>query len=524
MPQNQRRKNFNGASWIALSALCAIGAGRYAKERTPAANPAGAAAQAGIAYEITPQFGKTPGLAVAMRFAVSPDADAVDVQMPVWSPGDYHIQNFGQRVLTFRAWAGSPDDAHPLSVSRPDANTWRIANTGAKFLTVTYALPQTPPGFFSENVQVGARQVFLNGPAICLYPVGRKNESVALTFHLPQDWQAECPLPFERHETEQTVVFTAPDYDALVDSPLLAAPQSELRTLEFMLNGRPHRAVFFHDAKKIPDVRAYQPILTAIALAESKIMGGTPYERYEWFFDVGGRGGGLEHLNSSRLALWPGREPNRAADFIAHEFFHLWNVKRIRPHILGPFDYENPPKTRNLWFAEGVTEYFAHIATRRAGLRTEQEFLDHWRDAIGNYQRNPERLKISADDSSLRVWEAGNSSGYGLSYYDKGELIGLCLDLKIRRVTKNRRSLDDVMRLLMARYNFPKAGYEEDGLRDAINEIAGYDLTDFYNRLARSTDEMPFAECLAYAGLDAEAKPLPSVTSEQLALRKAWLK
>jgi len=171
-----------------------------------------------------------------------------------------------------------------------------------------------------------------------------------------------------------------------------------------------------------------------------------------------------------------------------------------------------------------VTEYYAHIATRRAGLRTEQEFFNHWKEAIGDYERNPERLKVSADEASLRVWEADNSSGFGLSYYDKGELIGLCLDLKIRSLTKNRRSLDDVLRLLMQNYGLPKPGYEENSLRDAINEIAGADLTDFYNSLARSTEEMPFAECLGYAGLDTNLAPLPTASAAQIALRKSWAK
>ena len=507
-----------------LFAVCGMGAGLFARQAPVPAAPTGNAIKQGVEYEITAHFGKTPGVSVVMRFAVSPDANVIDVQMPVWSPGDYHLQNFAKYAQNFQAWDGTPDDAHPLAATRPDANTWRLVINGARFLTITYTMPQMPPGLFSENVQVNPRQVFVNGPAVCMYPVGRKNEPAALTFHLPQDWQAECPLPFERHEAAQAVVFTAPDYDTLTDSPLLAAPQNDLRVLTFTLNGKPHRAVFFDKVAQIPDVKAYRTVLTSIADAESKIMGGMPYDRYEWFFDVGGRGGGLEHLNSSRLSLWPGREPNRAADFIAHEFFHLWNVKRIRPRVLGPFDYVHPPQTRNLWFAEGVTEYYAHIATRRAGLRTEAEFLTHWKDAISAYGRSPERLKISADDASLRVWETDNSSGFGLSYYDKGELIGLCLDLKIRDATKNRHSLDDVMRLLMQNYGLPKPGYDENSLRDAINAIAGTDLTDFYNSLARSTEEMPFAECLGYAGLSADLTPLPMATAAQIALRKSWAK
>ena len=527
--QHHPNKNFKrqiGAALFAVFAMSAVLAARQTPQAV--AVQAAAAPKAGVDYEIAPRSGKIPGVSVVMRFAVSPDSDTVDVQMPVWSPGDYHVQNFGQYVQNLRAWAGTPDDARPLTVSRPDNNTWRIASTGAKSLTLTYNLPETPPGYFSENVQARPRQIFLNGPAVCLYPVGRKMEPARLTFDLPSGWQAECPLPFERTQADgkakQKIIYSAPDYDTLTDSPLLAAPQEELRTLEFTLNGKPHRAVFFDQAKEIPDVKAYQPVLTAIAQAESKIMGGAPYDRYEWFFDAGGRGGGLEHLNSSRLSLRPSREPNRSADFIAHEFFHLWNVKRIRPAALGPFDYVHTPTTRNLWFAEGVTEYYAHVATRRAGLRTEREFYDHWKAAIEDFQRNPERLKISADDSSLRVWEADNSSGFGLSYYDKGELIGLCLDLKIRHVTGNRRSLDDVMRLLLARNGLPKPGYSEDGIRDAVNEIAGTDLTDFYNLLARSTQEMPFAECLEYAGLDLNFAPLPSASAAQTALRKLWVK
>lgn len=523
MQNHPNNKKFIRQIGIALFAACVVGAALSARPvPRAAAMQAAAAPKPGVAYEIAPRFGKSPGVSVVMRFAVSPDADNVDVQMPIWSPGDYHIQDFAQYVQNLRAWAGTPDDAHPLTVSRPDNNTWRIASDGAKSLTVTYDLPEMPPGYFSENAQARPRQVFLNGPAVCLYPVGRKAEPARLTFNLPSGWQAECPLPFERRAAEQKIVYSAPDYDTLTDSPLLAAPQEDLRTLDFTLNGKPHRAVFFDQAKEISDVKIYQPVLTAIAQAESKIMSGAPYDRYEWFFDVGGRGGGLEHLNSSRLSLRASREPSRSADFIAHEFFHLWNVKRIRPAALGPFDYVHPPATRNLWFAEGVTEYYAHVATRRAGLRTEREIFDHWKAAIEAYQRNPERLKISADDSSLRVWEADNSSGFGLSYYDKGELIGLCLDLKIRHVTGNRRSLDDVMRLLMARCAPPKPGYGEDGIRDAVNEIAGTDLTDFYNLLARSTQEMPFAECLEYAGLDTNFAPLPSASAAQIALRKAW--
>lgn len=479
----------------------------------------------GIAYELTPLVNQSPRLLrVVMRFEVPENTERVTVQMPVWSPGDYHVQNHAQYVRDLRAFNGEPDDARPLVVTRPDANSWEIHPADATHITLTYALPETPPGFFSENVQLQDGQVFVNGPAAYLYIVGRKDVPTTLTLKLPTGWQAETPLPHEKEEAVAPPRFTAPDYDTLADSPVVMAAPDGLTIREFTVNNVTHKAVYFGNKNMIPDVDAYTPTLRRVVEVENKIMGVTPYQRYDFLFDVGGRGGGLEHLNAARLALWPEADPRRLAPFVAHEFFHLWNVKRIRPRVLGPFDYVNPPKTRNLWFAEGVTEYYANIATRRAGLMTTEQFRNHWRRAIRALQRVPARLKVTADESSLRVWEADNSTGYGgLDYYQKGELIGLCLDLKIRHVTNNRHSLDDVMRALFKRCNPPKPGYGEDDLRAVVNEVAGQDLTAFYDLLARSTQEMPFAECLEYAGLDIEANLLPKATPEQLALRNNWL-
>ena len=193
--QIRRQKIILSQIGAALLVIGAVGAALSARRAAGAMAAQKVAAKPGVAYDVTPRFGKAPGVSVAMRFAISPEAEVVDVQMPVWSPGDYHVQNFAKYIQSFRAWDGAPDDAHPLSVSRTDGNTWRIVGNGAKFLTLTYTLPQMPPGLFSENVQVNSRQIFLNGPAVCMYPVGRKNEPAELTFHLPQNWQAECPLP-----------------------------------------------------------------------------------------------------------------------------------------------------------------------------------------------------------------------------------------------------------------------------------------------------------------------------------------
>src|SRR5262249_52976895 len=160
------------------------------------------------------------------------------------------------------------------------------------------------------------------------------------------------------------------------------------------------------------------------------------------------------------------------------------------------------PKTKNLWFCEGVTSYYEDLVCLRAGLMTERQYLASLGRSIASLQSNRARLKVTADEASMRVAEGGGSEGFGgLSYYLKGALIGLCMDLKIRHLTRDQRSLDDVMRDLMERYGLPKPGYPEDGLQDAMIRAGGPDMGTFYNLLARSVEEIPFAECLSYVGL-----------------------
>ena len=172
--------------------------------------------------------------------------------------------------------------------------------------------------------------------------------------------------------------YAASDYDTLADTPLVMAAPNAIKTAEFAVSGKPHRVIFFDHTERIKNPDAYVAVLRARRRAETRIMGVTPYDRYEFCFDVDGMGGGLEHLNACRIALPSDAPPEALAGFFAHEFFHLWNVKRIRPRVLGPFDYVNPPKTRNLWFAEGVTEYYAAITLRRAGFELPDQFMKSW--------------------------------------------------------------------------------------------------------------------------------------------------
>lgn len=479
----------------------------------------------GLVYRVTPRPDLTPPqLQVSVQAPVQ-RGKSLAFQMPVWSPGDYHLQNHGRYVRNLQAFGvtGARRPA-PLTVDHPDSDTWTVNPGSAESVVVNYAVVEPPPGIFSDNVTVTDHYAFVNGPSAYLYLVGHTDMKSELRVKAPSGWSAEMPLPALAPNAESRLPgYSAPDYDTLADSPLVIADASAMVVREFEAVKRPHKVVFFHERVTAATIDALIPMLKHMIAAENRIMGGPPYERYSFFFDVGGGGGGLEHLNSARLVCSPTVDPNSYQGFVGHEFFHLWNVKRIRPAVLGPFDYIKPPVTRNLWFAEGVTEYYAYVALRRAGLTTREEFLSHYRRAIARMRSNAARLRVTADEASLRVWESNNSQGFGgLSYYAKGELIGLCLDLKLRHVTEGRRSLDDVMRRLMQLHAPPKPGFGEDEIRAIVSEIAGMDLSEFYDRLARSTDEMPFEECLQYAGLDLNLAPLPSPTAEQQAALKSW--
>jgi predicted metalloprotease with PDZ domain len=464
-------------------------------------------------------------LVVSIKAPVPVGEDSVRIQMPVWSPGDYHLQNHASFVREFRA-AGlnGSNQTGELRVNHTDPNTWDVQARGERSVLVTYFVPQTPAGIFSDNVTLGAHYAFYNGPAALAYVEGHTDSATQLYVYAPTGWRVETALPtIPMNGQKATAAYSAPDYDTLADSPLVAADSQGMVVQQFEVDRVPHKVVLYHNPPDETAAAALVPPIKQIVQAANEIMGGPPYSRYDFLFDVGGGGGGLEHLNSARIMLSRGANARSIRSLVSHEFFHLWNVKRIRPAVLGPFDYIHPPKTRNLWFAEGVTEYYAHVALRRANLTTESQFYGHWQNAIAGMLSNDARKHVTADESSLRVWESGDSQGFGgLSYYDKGELIGLCLDLKIRQVTKGAKSLDDVMRRLLERHNPPKPGYGEDEIRSVVSEVAGQDLSAVYDLLARSTEEMPFAQCLDYVGLDTALRPLPNASGPQLALRTSW--
>ncbi len=250
--------------------------------------------------------------------------------------------------------------------------------------------------------------------------------------------------------------------------------------------------------------------LSKVVAAHHEMWGAVPYQRYLFLNVICGRGGGLEHDNSALLmtSIWSFRDEERYKDWLSlasHEFFHAWNVRRLRPKGLVKYDYESETYTPSLWIAEGVTSYYEDLLLVRAGLFSKKEFLDRLNKNIDGVQKTPGRTKQSLSESSYDAWikfyrPDENSSNTRISYYSKGAVVAFLLDTKIRELTDGVKSLDDVMRTMYQRYQ--ESGYEPADFRRVVNEIAGEDLSQWFASAVDSTDELDFSPVHNWFGLE----------------------
>jgi predicted metalloprotease with PDZ domain len=320
----------------------------------------------------------------------------------------------------------------------------------------------------------------------------------------PAEWKVATGLP---PVAGQVNTFRAENFDILYDSPFEV---SNFKQIDFQVRGVPHRIVI--DGEGNYDPERMRRDVQKIVEAETSMLGEIPYHDYTFILHLrANTGGGLEHLNSTALGF---RRFNFADEkgwrgfhgLVAHEFFHLWNVKRIRPDALGPFDYTKENYTRELWVAEGITEYYAHLMVRRAGLASNEIYLDHLARQIKDFQETPGRKIMSAEESSFNSWikfyrPDENSDNSEISYYDKGELLGLLLDLDIRRRTNNAKSLDDVMRYLYTEFYKKGRNYGPADFQKTCELLAGASLDPFFSRYVRGRDELAYNDFLAASGL-----------------------
>ncbi len=424
----------------------------------------------------------------------------VHVAMPAWTPGAYGLGDYGNNV---RDLVVRGVDGIELDVVRLDSGRWSIDTRGQRSLSVSYSVSSRRGRGRTgdENAPVtGAR---LHGPNTYLYVQGAKNRPVTSRYVVPEGWSvANGLLP-----TDDPYVRRARDYDTFIDAPSILGIYQER---EFEVNGTPFSCVFFQNSQEYDfDIDAFVEIIQRIVTSQGELFGSFPFANYVFLFTLPG-GGGLEHLNSTSIGLNPERQkddPTAGAPVTSHEFFHAWNVKRIRPEALGPFDYQRENYTGDLWVAEGWTSYYGDLTLCRTGIWDRDRFLDRIQATISREMNKPRRKEHSVYWASRNSWHRfSDEEGSRVDYYGTGELLGMLIDLKIRHETGGTKSLDDVMRFMNRWFAERNVGFADGDVERACTALSNHDFAEFFARHVRGTLDPPFAEYLAYAGVDYEAE------------------
>ncbi|HEY0726561.1 MAG TPA: PDZ domain-containing protein [Pyrinomonadaceae bacterium] len=437
--------------------------------------------------------------------------------MPVWTPGSYLIREFQRQVQDFSAVDAG---GQPLKWEKTNKNTWRITTGGAREWHARYQVYANELSV--RTSELNSNHAFWNNANLLMYLDGFLKSPSTVRVLTPDVWKVATGLP---GVAGQRNTFRAENFDVLYDSPFEA---SNFKSILFNVKGVPHRIVI--DGEGNYDPERMRRDVQKIVETQVELMGGEiPYRDYTFILHLrNNAGGGLEHANSTALGyprfgfrIRSGDRSTSAApnagdraepdyrgflSLVSHEFFHLWNVKRIRPDALGPFDYTQENYTKLLWVAEGITDYYADVTLRRAGLITETEFLSATARAIQNLQNTPGRLEQSVEDSSFDTWikfyrQDENSVNSQVSYYDKGAILGLLLDLEIRKRSNGAKSLDDVMRYLYAEFFKKERNYTPTDFQKASELMAGASLEEFFAKYIRNTEELDYNSALAAAGL-----------------------
>ncbi len=447
----------------------------------------------GVAYRLSMPAPHTHLFEVALQ--VEDVLAPVRLVLPSWTPGSYLLREFPRHVQSFAAEAG---DGTPLPWAKLDKNRWEVEAPRDGVLQVRYTVYANELTVRTSHLD--ASHGYVNGASVFMYVEGHEHLPCSLEVSAPETWRVTTALPCT------DAAFRAADYHALIDSPLEIGTHA---VLPFDAGGVSHRYAVWGRGNLDPDrlVQDTQRIIDAVAT----FWGGLPYPHFTFLLHLlpGGQGG-LEHRDSCSLQAdrWAfrGREYEQFLSLVAHEHFHAWNGKRLYPAALGPLDYTRENYTRDLWVVEGLTTYYTDRMLRAAGVITPERYLERLGETINRLQALPGRHRQTLADSSFDTWirfyrPDENTPSSQISYYQKGALVGLLLDLRIRGLTENRRSLDDAMRLLWHRFGTRGVGYPEGAVECAAEEVCAVPLGDFFDRYLRSTAELNYADEFAAVGL-----------------------
>jgi predicted metalloprotease with PDZ domain len=405
----------------------------------------------------------------------------IDVKMPVWAPGSYLVREFAKHVETFDA---KDSKGNSLKFDKVNKHTWRIFSNSAKQLSFSYKVYANELSVRTSCIN--SEHGYLNGTSMFMYIDKQKQVPCTLNITPYSTWKKiatalEC-IDNINH------VYTATDYDWLVDSPIEIGNHA---SFDFDAAGGKHEVAMFGDGNYNADTlkRDMKKVVEALAA----VTGENPNKRYVFIVhNLTNPSGGLEHLASTTLEVNRFTYAPKSAylnflGLVAHEYFHLWNVKRIRPKALGPFDYDNENYTHNLWLSEGVTNYYSDLAMVRGGFISADEFVNRVNTNINQVEDQPGNKMQSAAESSWDAWIKGyrpheNSYNTTISYYSKGQILGAALDAIIIDATNGNKRFDDVLKMLYSEYyKKQNRGFTDEELLKVFNTVSGRDLTTFFN-------------------------------------------
>lgn len=435
--------------------------------------------------------------------------DTIRLKMPRWMPGYYQLIDYAESVENLVA---KDEIGKNINVDKMNDNTWLINGIKNRSFSVKYTIATKRQ--FVANSYVDSAHAYIIPENTFLFAEGNLHIPVSVNLSFNKIWTKVAtgldPVLGKPNE------FTAPDFDILYDCPILIGSLEELPS--FTIKGIEHRFIGYNMGNF--DRAFFMSNLKKTVEAAINIIDDIPYKQYT-FIAIGPGRGGIEHLNNTTISfdgngLHKPEAMNRILNFLAHEYFHHYNVKRIRPFELGPFDYDKGNRTNLLWVSEGLSVYYEYLIVKRAGLADAATLFSNLNGNLNNVENNPGRLHQSLQQASYRTWSDGPfgtqaaEKGKTISYYDKGPLVGMLLDFEIRNATENKNSLDDVMRLLYWRYYKEKQrGFTEAELQAACEQVAGIPLTGIFEYIY-STKEIDYEKYVGYAGLKIDRQNIES--------------
>ena len=454
---------------------------------------------------------------------------ALEFVMPAWSPGRYSIYDFAKNVQEFGVVGAQ---GNPLPWRKTDKQTWRVETQNSKG-TVRTSYRVYANDLDATFSQFDTTHANVNGASVFMYVAGHKSDTLTLRIDAPASWKVISGFA----EPVEESTFQVANYDILADTPLEISPEGSLD--QFAENGKVFRVAVHGYDDQDTDRSKLLKGLQKIVRSELAMMPPPDFRQYTFIFHFAPditQVDGMEHLNSAQILVKADLSTGtgEALEIAAHEFFHLWNVKRLRPAGLAQLDYTRENYTRSLWFAEGITSYYSYLHLLRSGIWDRKEFLKRLADEIRNFEAEPGRALMSAESSSFAAWfydrspqmQETNFANAAISYYNKGAILGLLLDLEIRSRTDGQKCLDDALVALYQKFykdgagstdglgpksssTEPEHGYEEWDILEALNTVSRSDFTQFFDRYVGGTEPLPFANALARAGLELRVTTTP---------------